>query len=98
ILTLGDSNTYGLYVPAEDAYPRVLERLWNAHRPDEPIEVLDFAFPGMNSSRLRRLFPGLVEAVRPDLVLVMIGANDVWTVPEPTADEPGATATQLLWR
>src|SRR5437016_3716125 len=51
ILTLGDSNTYGLYVPPQAAYPRVLERLWNAHRPDDPIEVLNFAFPGMNSSR-----------------------------------------------
>ncbi len=98
VLMLGDSNTYGLYVPAADAYPHVLERMWNRVHPDDPIEVLNFAYPGMNSSRLRQLFPDIVETVRPDLALVMIGANDIWTVPEPPSDSAGSSIRQVLWR
>ena len=52
ILTLGDSNTYGLYLQADQAYPSLLEQQWNAHHPDNRIEVINLGFPGTNSSRV----------------------------------------------
>jgi lysophospholipase L1-like esterase len=84
VLCLGDSSTYGLYMkkPA-DAYPQQLERIWNARGLQPPIEVLNAGYPGTNSSRLRTNFRPMLEEVRPDVVIVMIGANDYWTVRVP---------------
>lgn len=97
ILTVGDSNTYGLYVDPGQAYPKVFERLWNATHPTDPIEVMNLGYPGMNSSKLRRALPRMLTTFRPDLVTVMVGVNDLWTVPEPVGDER-PTLTDHLWR
>jgi lysophospholipase L1-like esterase len=35
----------------------------------------------MNSSRVLRDLPHMLDALHPDVVLVLIGANDCWTVP-----------------
>jgi lysophospholipase L1-like esterase len=81
VLCLGDSNTYGLYMrDRSDAYPAQLEKLWNESGMQPQIEVLNAGYPGTNSSRLRKNFRPMLETVRPDVVLVMIGANDYWTV------------------
>jgi lysophospholipase L1-like esterase len=100
ILCVGDSNTYGLNVERSQAYPAVLEHLWNARAISQPIETLNLAFPGQNSSGLLKNFRAMLWATRPDVVMVMIGANDYWSVPEPV-DEQVRTADRfraLLWR
>src|SRR5512144_616867 len=57
VLCLGDSSTYGLYMPDHaNAYPQQLETLWNAIGLQPQIEVLNAGYPGMNSSRLRQNF------------------------------------------
>lgn len=87
VLCLGDSNTYGLWLPDRaDAYPQQLERLWNADPDRAPIEVLNLGYPGTNSSKLRDDLPRMLETLRPDTVIVMVGANDGWTVPVPVDD------------
>lgn len=83
IACVGDSNTYGLWVEREEAWPRVLERRWNATPGTAPIEVLNLGVPGTNSSALRATLPKLLAAARPTVVLVMVGANDFWTEPVP---------------
>ena len=86
ILCVGDSNTYGLYLEREEAYPQQLEAIWarSQHRPE--IQVLNAGFPGQNSSHLLRDFPRLLDATDPDLVLLLIGANDYWTRPVAVGD------------
>jgi lysophospholipase L1-like esterase len=87
LLALGDSNTYGLWVNEGEAYPRVLETLWNA-TPERPhLEVLNLGFPGTNSSQLRNRLPKLLALLRPDIVTVMVGVNDFWTAAEPVGDD-----------
>jgi lysophospholipase L1-like esterase len=86
ILCLGDSNTYGLYVARHETYPAQLERELAALRPDPPVEVLNLGAPGLNTSRLLRKFPELLATLAPDLVIVMMGANDMWT--DPAAESP----------
>src|SRR5713101_5404555 len=76
ILCVGDSNTYGLNVERAQAYPAVLEQLWNAGAASPPIETLNLAFPGQNSSALLKNFRAMLWAIRPEVVMVMIGAND----------------------
>jgi lysophospholipase L1-like esterase len=92
ILALGDSNTYGLYLPAEDSYPAQLETLWNLRHPDAPVEVINLGYPGTNSFRLLANLPEILETFQPDLVLLMIGFNDFWT-----PVEVPATASELSW-
>ena len=85
ILCVGDSNTWGIGLDdrEREAYPAQLESTWN-EGDRAPIEVLNLGYPGTNSSRLLGLFPGFLEAIAPDLVIVMIGVNDYWTEPVPT--------------
>ncbi len=100
VLSLGDSNTYGLSVEKAQAYPKVFESLWNAQPGNAPIEVLNLGFPGTNSSKLVKEFHRILWTFRPDMVTVMIGANDLWTVPETAADSPSVIdrAAAALWK
>lgn len=87
ILAVGDSNTYGFYLPAQEAWPAQLERQWNAAHPAEPVEVLNLGYPGTNSFRVRDSLPGLLDTLAPDVVLIMVGFNDFWTPVEDVAGQ-----------
>lgn len=79
VLCLGDSNTYGLWVEAEDAYPSRLQDLMDERVPGGPHRVVNLGVPGTSS---RQLLGGLPEALAtydPDLVLVLVGFNDRWS-------------------
>ncbi|HQQ62808.1 MAG TPA: GDSL-type esterase/lipase family protein [Pseudomonadales bacterium] len=82
LLALGDSNTYGLYLEAPDAWPAQLEAQWNRAHPDQSIEVLNLGYPGTNSFRVRDNLPALLDKLAPDLVFIMVGFNDFWTPAE----------------
>lgn len=88
VICLGDSNMYGLWVERDQTFPHYLAQVWEAAAPERPVEVLNLGFPGLNSSKLRKSFAGLVGALRPELVLVLVGSNDVTSVPVPL-DDPG---------
>lgn len=79
VLTLGDSNTYGLYLPADQGYPAQFEALWNETVDDPKVEVINMGYPGTNSSVLLKNLPGLLQTFHPDFVFVMVGVNDFWT-------------------
>lgn len=78
VLTIGDSNTYGLYVGQENAYPAVFEEKWNASGLGKPVDVMNLGRPGMNSSLARALLDDVLDDVKPDVLFLMIGANDFW--------------------
>jgi len=83
VLCLGDSNTYGLWLERKEAYPQQLEALWNQRTTTPKLEVLNLGFPGTNSSRLVRDLPRLLETFDPDILILMVGVNDFWTLPFP---------------
>jgi len=95
VLAVGDSNTYGLYLDREQAYPIVFAQRENAIA-RERVSVVNAAFPGVNSSQLRNLLPELLRSVRPTDVFVMVGANDWWTLPEPIR-VGGTEPSRPLW-
>lgn len=98
IVCVGDSNTYGLYVEREEAYPGRLERDWNQQGRDSAIEVLNLGFPGTNSSVVARELPRILRELAPDGVIVLVGANDFWTsqVDQPPGEHPfGDTAAWI---
>jgi lysophospholipase L1-like esterase len=100
VLALGDSNTYGLYLDRSQAYPKVFENLWNATPGNRQINVLNLGVPGTNSSTVVKNFDRMLRVFHPQLITVMIGANDFWTVPETAAEslDPAERMAALLWK
>lgn len=90
VACIGDSNTYGLWLEREEAWPARLEARWNEQPGAAPFEVVNLGVPGTNTSHVLRDLPRLLEAVEPQLVLLMVGVNDYWTRPVPLgeADDP----------
>lgn len=91
ILCLGDSITYGFWLADRaDAYPSQLERIWNESGTSQKVEVINLGYPGTSSSRLLLHLPRMLESTEPDVIIVMIGANDFWTLPvEAGSEESG---------
>jgi lysophospholipase L1-like esterase len=92
VVSLGDSNTYGLWVGRDRAYPHLLEVAWNTDGGTPPIHVVNLGYPGTNSSVLRNRFPDILRIHHPDVVTIMVGVNDLWTVAEPVGVESGGDA------
>lgn len=76
VLCLGDSNTFGLHLKAEEAYPAQLQALFNAERSQEPFCVVNLGVPALNSSHVRRRFGSYLSEYQPKVVLVMAGVNN----------------------
>jgi lysophospholipase L1-like esterase len=94
VLCLGDSNTYGLWVDRSETYPEQLEAVWNERVASPRLEALNLGFPGTNSSRVVRELPRMLETFDPDVVIVMVGVNDFWTLPTPLEDEAATRPTR----
>jgi lysophospholipase L1-like esterase len=71
ILCLGDSCTYGLGLPIDQAWPAALDRLL------ESAEVVNAGVPGYSSYQGRILFEDRCEDLDPDVLVVTFGQNDV---------------------
>ncbi len=97
VLCIGDSNTFGLWLPPSDSYPAQLERLWNERFESPKLEVLNLGIPGTNSSRVVRDYDRILRAFEPDLVLLQVGVNDAWTRPFEEDDDPQPEADWLGW-
>ncbi len=83
ILCVGDSHTYGTSLPEEKSYPAQLENELSER--GIQANVVNMGIPGQNTSELRRALPELLERYDPDIVLVLICANNDWN------------RTDLLW-
>jgi len=94
IICVGDSNTYGLYPDRTPAYPAVLQWRWNAQTGMAAAEILTLGVPGTNSSKPHGNLDPVLHAFAPDLVLIMIAANDACTVRAPLDD---GVATRAQW-
>lgn len=77
VLCLGDSHTYGWNVRPEDAWPARLEGLLSAGRPG--TRVVNLGLPGKHSGHLLAELDGHLTEYRPDLVIVLVGANNAWS-------------------
>ena len=69
ILCLGSSNTFGLGIPGEEAYPARLHR-W-AGSAGEPWEVWNAGVPRFSAVQMLALFRSQLAAVKPRIVVVL---------------------------
>ncbi|MBA4502562.1 GDSL-type esterase/lipase family protein [Marinobacterium marinum] len=70
ILAFGDSLTVGMGVPAADSYPSVLARLSGRH-------VESAGISGEVSARGLERLPAELSRVRPDVLILLHGGNDI---------------------
>jgi hypothetical protein len=92
ILCVGDSHTYGVYVPADETYPAHLQQFLDRDAPGN-YAVVNLGIPGMNTAQVRNHLPAQVEKYRPDIVVVWGGANNTWNI----AEVDDQSATWRMW-
>ncbi len=76
ILVLGDSITFGDFVPYEDTYPFVIEDSLKSQNLSKNIQVIN---AGIGNTGIKNYFSILMEtgaSVKPDIVLVGLYLND----------------------
>jgi tetratricopeptide (TPR) repeat protein len=78
VLCVGDSFTVGLGAPEDKSFPSQLQSLLNAKRPDLSFRVVNRGVVIQNSSQLLSALQANIEAVRPEVVVVMTGLANGW--------------------
>ena len=68
LVAIGDSFTFGWGLPAEDSWPKVLERRGGGA--NETVEVINFGFPGASPDDYSRIISEALEHFQPDIVLI----------------------------
>ncbi len=76
IIVLGDSFTLGWGVPAEDSYPKLLERMLNENINGKKFEVINTALGNYNTQMEYEMLKEKGTAFKPDMVIVGYYPND----------------------
>jgi hypothetical protein len=87
ILCVGDSHTYGAPLPDEESYPSQLQVLLDARYPEWELNVVNLGFPGVNSAFVASRLESQLQQIRPHLVMVSAGSNNIWNSIETEAWE-----------
>ena len=82
ILSVGDSHTFGLPLPREDSYPAQLEVALATRHPELNFGVVNLGIPGLNSAFVANRLERQMFQLRPQLVIVWVGVNNMWNVAE----------------
>jgi len=88
IAVVGDSFTFGQGVPAEQTWPRVLERLIQKTDPPRRVECLNFGVPGYCLRQYLAVLNHKILPYQPDLILIGFTANDHIHPPDRYFREP----------
>ena len=78
VLCLGDSNTFGIHLRSDAAYPGRLQQFLD-RREDNDWRVVNGGFPGMNTPRIRASLGENLERYEPEVVVLLAGVNNLWS-------------------
>ena len=74
VLCVGESTTA---LGGEDAYPHQLERILNQQAGRNLVSVVNRGVPAINTDYILATMPALLAQYRPDVVVAMMGINDL---------------------
>ena len=77
IICLGNSNTFGWKQAEKDAYPQQLQELFGRNPSGLKIEVINAGITGYSSYQGKLFLKNYILKLKPDLVLVNYGWNDL---------------------
>lgn len=77
VVLLGDSFTFGLYVPQSNAFPQVLEKRWQERLGNQAVAVLNAGVVSYSPFLERLLYEKELAAWQPQVVLLVLDATDV---------------------
>lgn len=77
VVFLGDSFTFGLYVPQDNAFPQLLEKRWQEKMGQEEVAVLNAGVVSYSPFLEKLMFEKELAAWKPDIVLQVLDATDV---------------------
>ncbi len=95
VICMGDSVTFGWPADIKDTYPKILEGLLSSHFPERKFEVFNAGVPGYTSYQgLIWLKKDLIK-LRPDLIIVYYGANDMGGSYKPDKEQKALPAAAV---
>lgn len=84
ILALGDSCTFGWWIyKFEHTWTYGLEKLLNYDFPNS-YRVINYGQPGHSTEQGKIVFKNIFEKIKPRIVILYYGWNDLWTTPSLT--------------
>lgn len=103
LISMGASETFGLYEAPDQEYPRQLERDLNAGTQDELFQVVNVAFPGETLPTAILRVPQIIDEIHPSYALIYPDLSSyIWMsvkTEKATATKPSApTASQTRTR
>ncbi|MCM2325695.1 MAG: SGNH/GDSL hydrolase family protein [Candidatus Woesearchaeota archaeon] len=78
VLVIGDSFTFGYGNPANETYPKLLEKRLNSN-PDKQYEIFNLGLSGLNTYLEFSLLSKITDELNPDLIIVGFFMNDLDT-------------------
>lgn len=98
IACIGGSTTYGTRVAEPDCYPRVLEKVLQGRYQGLPLEVINAGTAGYASHNLIGQLAFKVIPLRPDVLVIDVGHNDLWNLSQFSGALPDNTHAQRAWQ
>lgn len=77
VVFLGDSFTFGLYVPLENSFPRLLEKRWRQQLGETELAALNAGLVSYSPLLERQLYEKRLAAFKPEIVVMLFDATDV---------------------
>lgn len=82
IFCVGESSTWGIGAsdPLKFNYPRQLQEMLSQKFPGKKVRCYFDQTIGQNTSEILFKLPGYIKEYEPDLVIFMVGANNLWNL------------------
>jgi HEAT repeat protein len=87
VICLGDSVTFGAEIPADQAYPQVLEGRLRSR--GQWVDVMNAGMPGWSTRQERIAYTRILRRYRPDLVILGVCLNDIPELQNNLSRPPG---------